>query len=109
MTGIPRSDFIRLKKPSNSNHFPHGDVPLALCTTHPGWQSQPHLQASAAHPPPKLQPDTHNNTVTAVISLALSFFQDFGPGQVPGEPPVDWVEGDTIIVAIFIVVCVFQL
>ena len=47
-------------------------------------------------------------TVAAVISLALGFFQDFGPGRVPGEPPVDWVEGVAIIVAIFIVVCTFQ-
>ena len=40
-----------------------------------------------------------------VISLALSFFQDFGPAHVPGEPLVDWVEGVALIVAIFIVVC----
>jgi len=44
-------------------------------------------------------------SVAAVISLALGFFQDFGPAHVPGEPPVDWVEGVAIIVAIFIVVC----
>ena len=39
--------------------------------------------------------------------MALGFFQDFGPGRVPGEPPVDWVEGVAIIVAIFIVVCLY--
>ena len=41
--------------------------------------------------------------------MALGFFQDFGPGREPGKPPVDWVEGVAIIVAIFIVVCVSQL
>jgi Ca2+-transporting ATPase len=41
--------------------------------------------------------------------LALGFFQDFGPGREPGEPPVDWVEGVAIIVAIFIVVRVCRL
>lgn len=48
-------------------------------------------------------------SIAAVISLALGFFQDFGPGRVEGEPPVNQVEGVAIIVAIFIVVCVFQL
>ena len=47
--------------------------------------------------------------IAAVISLALGFFQDFGPGREPGKPPVDWVEGVAILVAIFIVVCGFQL
>ena len=41
--------------------------------------------------------------------MALSLFQDFGLGWDPDTPPVDWVEGVAIIVAIFIVVCVFQL
>ncbi len=44
-------------------------------------------------------------SVAAVISLALGFFQDFGPSRDPTEPPVDWVEGVAIIVAIAIVVC----
>ena len=48
-------------------------------------------------------------SIAAVISLALGFFQDFGPAHNPDDPPVDWVEGVAIIVAIFIVVCVFQL
>ena len=47
--------------------------------------------------------------IAAVISLALGFFQDFGPGREPGKPPVDWVEGVAILVAIFIVVRGFQL
>lgn len=45
----------------------------------------------------------------AVVSLALGFFQDLGSVHVLGEPPVDWVEGMAITVAVFIVVCVFQL
>ncbi|KAF9644891.1 Ca-transporting ATPase, partial [Thelephora ganbajun] len=45
-------------------------------------------------------------SVAAVISLALGFFQDSGPGRVPGNPPVDRVEGVAIIVAVFIVVMV---
>jgi len=45
----------------------------------------------------------------AIISLALGFFQDFGPGRDPDEPPVDWVEGVAIIVAIIIVVMVGSL
>jgi Ca2+-transporting ATPase len=42
----------------------------------------------------------------AVISLALGLFQDFGTPREPGEPPVDWVEGVAIMVAILIVVLV---
>ena len=38
------------------------------------------------------------------MSLALGFFQDFGTPRPAGEPPVDWVEGVAIIVAILIVV-----
>ncbi|KAI0312928.1 hypothetical protein OF83DRAFT_1143615, partial [Amylostereum chailletii] len=48
-------------------------------------------------------------SIAAVISLALGFFQDFGPARTPGEPPVDWVEGVAIIVAIMIVVMVGSL
>jgi len=48
-------------------------------------------------------------SIAAVVSLALGFFQDFGPSRTPGQPPVDWVEGVAIIVAIFIVVAVGSL
>ncbi|KAF4571338.1 hypothetical protein EYR36_008667 [Pleurotus pulmonarius] len=48
-------------------------------------------------------------SVAAVVSLALGFFQDFGPSRDPTEPPVDWVEGVAIIVAIAIVVLVGSL
>jgi hypothetical protein len=47
-------------------------------------------------------------SIAAVISLALGFFQDFGPGRESGKPPVDWIEGVAIIVAIFAVVCIFE-
>ncbi|KAI0833641.1 calcium-translocating P-type ATPase [Trametes gibbosa] len=45
-------------------------------------------------------------SIAAVVSLALGFFQDFGTPRPDGEPPVDWVEGVAIMVAIFIVVMV---
>ncbi|KAF8150651.1 calcium-transporting ATPase [Crassisporium funariophilum] len=48
-------------------------------------------------------------SIAAVISLALGFFQDFGPSHNPDEPPVDWVEGVAIMVAIAIVVIVGSL
>ena len=40
----------------------------------------------------------------AIVSLALGLFQDFGMTLHQGEPPVDWVEGVTILVAVLIVV-----
>ncbi|KAH9481469.1 Calcium-transporting ATPase 2 [Psilocybe cubensis] len=45
-------------------------------------------------------------SIAAAISLALGLFQDFGTPRKPGEPPVDWVEGVAIIIAISIVVIV---
>ncbi|KIY43940.1 calcium-translocating P-type ATPase [Fistulina hepatica ATCC 64428] len=45
-------------------------------------------------------------SVAAVVSLALGFFQDFGPSHDPSQPQVDWVEGVAIMVAIMIVVLV---
>ncbi|KAI0789888.1 calcium-translocating P-type ATPase [Abortiporus biennis] len=48
-------------------------------------------------------------SIAAIVSLALGFFQDFGTTRPEGEPPVDWVEGVAICVAIFIVVMVGSL
>jgi Ca2+-transporting ATPase len=48
-------------------------------------------------------------SIAAVISLALGLFQDFGTPREPGEPPVDWVEGVAIMIAIAIVVVVGSL
>ncbi|RDX57115.1 calcium-translocating P-type ATPase [Lentinus brumalis] len=48
-------------------------------------------------------------SIAAVVSLALGFFQDFGTPRPAGEPPVDWVEGVAIMVAIIIVVMVGSL
>lgn len=45
-------------------------------------------------------------SIAAVVSLALGFFQDFGPARDPNQPPVDWVEGVAIIVAVCVVVLV---
>ena len=42
-----------------------------------------------------------------MVSLALGLFQDFGPGRTPGEPPVDWVEGVAIMIAVLIVVSIY--
>jgi Ca2+-transporting ATPase len=43
-------------------------------------------------------------SICAVVSLALGLFQDFGTTRPEGDPPVDWVEGVTILVAVLIVV-----
>ncbi|TFK75096.1 calcium-translocating P-type ATPase [Pluteus cervinus] len=48
-------------------------------------------------------------SIAALISLALGFYQDFGIPRAPDEPPVDWVEGVAIMIAIFIVVIVGSL
>jgi Ca2+-transporting ATPase len=48
-------------------------------------------------------------SIAAVVSLALGLFQDFGTTRPAGQPPVDWVEGVAIIVAILIVVGVGSL
>ena len=48
-------------------------------------------------------------SVAAVVSLALGLFQDFGTPRPAGQPPVDWVEGVAIIIAILIVVLVGSL
>ncbi|KAI0033543.1 hypothetical protein K488DRAFT_47506 [Vararia minispora EC-137] len=49
-------------------------------------------------------------SIAAVVSLALGFFQDFGPVQrTPGKPPIDWVEGVAIVVAIVVAVSVDSL
>ncbi|KAJ6513357.1 Ca-transporting ATPase [Mycena sanguinolenta] len=45
-------------------------------------------------------------SIAAVVSLALGLFQDFGTKRDPGDPPVDWVEGVAIMIAVFIVVVV---
>ena len=43
------------------------------------------------------------------MSLSLDIIQDFGQSPLDGEPPVDWVEGATILVAILIFVLVGSL
>lgn len=45
-------------------------------------------------------------SIAAVVSLALGLFQDFGTPQPAGQPPVDWVEGVAIMIAVLIVVVV---
>ncbi|KAG6809940.1 hypothetical protein H0H92_014006 [Tricholoma furcatifolium] len=47
--------------------------------------------------------------VAAVIALALGLVQNFRMKRDPDDPPVDWVEGVAIIVAIVIVVSVGSL
>lgn len=48
-------------------------------------------------------------TAAAIISLALGLYQTFGTVHTPDNPPVEWVEGVAIIVAILIVVLVGSL
>lgn len=49
-------------------------------------------------------------TAAAVISLALGLYETFGVEHLPGAPPpVDWIEGVAIVVAIVIVVLVGSL
>ncbi|KAL0574047.1 plasma membrane calcium [Marasmius crinis-equi] len=48
-------------------------------------------------------------SIAAVVSLALGLFQDFGTQRDSDEPPVDWVEGVAIMVAIVVVVVVGSL
>ncbi len=44
-------------------------------------------------------------STATVVSIALGFFQDFGVARDESDgPPVDWVEGVAIMVAIMIVV-----
>lgn len=45
-------------------------------------------------------------TIAAVISLALGIYEAVGTPHNNGEPPVEWVEGVAIVVAIVIVVVV---
>ncbi|EFY87959.1 plasma membrane calcium-transporting ATPase 2 [Metarhizium acridum CQMa 102] len=49
-------------------------------------------------------------TVAAVISLALGLYETFGVHKQPGAPPpVDWVEGVAICVAVIVVTAVTSL
>lgn len=48
-------------------------------------------------------------TAAAIISLALGLYQTFGTPHTPDNPPVEWVEGVAIIIAILIVVLVGSL
>jgi len=48
-------------------------------------------------------------SICAVVSLALGLFHDFGTTRPDGDPPVDWVEGVAIIIAVLIVVGVGSL
>jgi P-type Ca2+ transporter type 2C len=45
-------------------------------------------------------------SIAAAISLALGLFQGFRPSRNPNDPPVDWVEGVAIMVAIGIIVSI---
>ncbi|PWY81521.1 plasma membrane calcium-transporting ATPase [Aspergillus sclerotioniger CBS 115572] len=45
-------------------------------------------------------------TGAAIISLALGLYQTFGTKHISSNPPVEWVEGVAIIVAIIVIVLV---
>lgn len=48
-------------------------------------------------------------SIAAVVSLAIGLYQTFGTAHSAANPPVEWVEGVAIIVAIVIVVVVGSL
>ncbi|KAI0027587.1 hypothetical protein K488DRAFT_61078, partial [Vararia minispora EC-137] len=48
-------------------------------------------------------------SIAAAVSLALGLFQDFGPTRDPDQPPVEWIEGVAIIIAVIVVVLVGSL
>ena len=48
-------------------------------------------------------------SIAAVVSLAIGLYQSFGQKHEEGAPPVEWVEGVAIMVAIAIVVLVGSL
>lgn len=48
-------------------------------------------------------------SIAAVVSLAIGFYQTFGTKHDAEHPPVEWIEGVAIIVAILIVVLVGSL
>jgi Ca2+-transporting ATPase len=48
-------------------------------------------------------------SVAAVVSLGVGLFQTFGTPHTPENPPIEWVEGVAIIVAILVVVIVGSL
>jgi len=48
-------------------------------------------------------------SIAAVVSLAIGFYQTFGTPHDAEHPPVEWIEGVAIIVAILIVVFVGSL
>lgn len=45
-------------------------------------------------------------TAAAVVSLAIGLYQTFDMGHTPGNPPVEWVEGVAILVAVVVIVLV---
>lgn len=74
------------------------------------------LPAKSATPLWRIMWNTYNDTVlilltiAAAISLALGLYETFGvEHEVGAPPPVDWVEGVAIVVAIVIVVIVGSL
>jgi Ca2+-transporting ATPase len=45
-------------------------------------------------------------TAAATISLGIGLYQSFGTVQTPNNPPVEWIEGVAILVAIVVIVLV---
>ena len=45
-------------------------------------------------------------TVAAIISLAIGLYQSFGTAHTASDPPVEWIEGVAIIIAIVVIVVV---
>jgi P-type Ca2+ transporter type 2C len=45
-------------------------------------------------------------TAAAIVSLGIGLYQTFGTVHTPSNPPVEWIEGVAIIIAIIIIVTV---
>jgi len=45
-------------------------------------------------------------TAAAAVSLAVGFYQAFGTVRTPSNPPIEWVQGVAILVAIVVIVLV---
>ncbi|POR39743.1 Calcium-transporting ATPase [Tolypocladium paradoxum] len=45
-------------------------------------------------------------TAAAAVSLAIGLYQALGTAHAPGDPPVEWVEGVAILVAVVVIVLV---
>lgn len=88
--GRPNEPFVDRKRVFGDNHVPTKKPPNFL----------------------QLMWMTYNDyvlfllTAAATVSLGIGLYQSFGTVQTPGNPPVEWIEGVAILVAIVVIVLV---